>query len=242
MSIAPALAAGRRRPSVLRNAAALALFVALLTWFLLATTLVAPRRFLGAVKAHLRLVFRVLGLRVTVSGLESVESGRGCLYMANHVSFLDQFLLLAYLPGYFVGLEKIENNSIPLYGWAGRRWGQVYIHREDRTAAIESCKIVAQRLSAGMTVAVFPEGTRSPDGRLGPFKRGVFHIAVDAAATVVPVAIRGLHALAPRGSRLVAAGAVEIRIGRPIPPEAPGSTGYDALTDRVRGALEDALA
>lgn len=229
------------RISLVRNAIGFAVFMSLLAWFIAASVAFHPRRLLFAIKPHLRLVFWILGIRPTIAGLEGIDPGRTYVYMVNHVSYFDHFLILAYLPGYFVGLEKVENSRIPIYAWAGRRWGQIPIHREDRTAAIESCRIAERRLAEGTTIVLFPEGTRTRDGALAPFKRGPFHIAVDTRATVVPVALRGLYPLAPRGRSLVASGPVEIRVGRPIPPVGEGHEAYDALSERVRAALLEAL-
>ncbi len=230
-----------RRPSLLRNGIAFVLFSILLAWFLALSTVLHPRRFIRPIKAWLRLVWWTAGLRVTVRGAENLEPGRTYLYMVNHVTFIDHLLLQAYLDGFFVGLEKIENARIPIYGWASRRWGQVHIRRDDRESAIESCQEVVRRLEAGMTMCVFPEGTRTRDGALGPFKKGMFRVAVDAGRAVVPVAIRGLHDVSPYGTSLVASGPIEIRIGRPIPPPPPGPEACEALSQLVHQALETAL-
>ncbi|MGH9349474.1 MAG: lysophospholipid acyltransferase family protein [Vicinamibacterales bacterium] len=223
--------------TLVRNAAGYGLFAVLLVSFLLANLVVPPQRLLRPVKAMLRLMFRVLGVRVRVVGAERLEEGRAYVYMSNHVTSIDHLIALAYLPGYLVGLEKVEALRVPIYGWAARRWGQVHIDRSDSERAIESCRVIEKRLASGVSIALYPEGTRSHDGRLQPFKKGVFHIAVDTRATVVPIALKGLHRLIPRGSALVRAGKVELCIGAPIAAPEPGPEAVAQLSQQVRAAL-----
>lgn len=187
-------------------------------------------------------VFRTLGLDVRVAGTEHLDVNRTCFFLFNHVNVLDHLLVLAHLGGYFVGLEAAEAGRIPIYGWAGRRWGQIRIDRSSPEAALEACRRVSERLAQGINVAACPEGRHTRDGALGPFKKGVFHIAVDSQATVIPIALVGLHRLMPHPRRLVAAGDVEIRVLAPIAPPEPSPTAHEELLERTRRAIEAALS
>lgn len=225
------------RPSLPRNVVGYAVFAGLLVFFLAANIIVRPRRMLGPLKGALRFMLRTVGLRVRVVGLERLEPGRAYLYMSNHVTLIDHLIALAYLPGYLVGLEKVETLRLPVYGWAARRWGQVHIDRAGGPGALESCRAIEERLLAGTGVVLYPEGTRSRDGRLLPFKRGGFHIAVNTGADVVPLALKGLHGLLPPGRAFAAAGEVELHIGRPVAAPEPGPDAVETLSQRVRAAI-----
>ena len=232
----------RVRPvTVARSMAGYAVLVSSMLFFLACSLFVEPRRLLRPIKAQLRWMFRAFGLRARVTGLERLRPGRTYLFMCNHVSHLDHFMLLAWIPGYFVGLEAIEAAKVPLYGWAGARWGQVRIDRGNREAALEACRAVMDRLAGGLSVVVFPEGQRTRDGQLGPLKKGGFHIAVDAQAEVVPVVLKGLYPLAPRGAMVLGTGEVEIRNCPPLAPPPASEEAHAALAAQVRAVMLDAL-
>lgn len=228
-------------PSLGRNLAGWGSLATLVAAFLGSSLLVPTRRLLGPMKAGLRLTFRAFGLRFRVTGAEHLEEGRTYLFMLNHTNVLDHFIVLSHVAGYIVGLEAIEAARIPVYGWAARRWGQVHIDRASPESARETCRVVAGKLADGTNVAVCPEGRHTRDGRLGPFKKGVFHIAVDSQATVVPIALRGLYPLMPHPRLRVAGGEVEIVICPPIRPPPPGPTAHEELSAKVRAAIARAL-
>lgn len=229
------------RPSVLRNVAGYSIFGILAAFFLAANVVLPPQRILRLVKVILRFIFRTVGLRVRVVGSERLDPQRAYVYMGNHITFIDHLIALAYLPGYLVGLEKVETLRLPIYGRAARRWGQVHVDRSKSDGAIESCREIEKRLAAGISVALYPEGTRSRNGRLQPFKKGVFHIAVNAHATVVPISLKGLYRLIPPGRVLAAPGEVELHIGEPFVAPAPGPDAVAQLSRQVRAAMLSAL-
>jgi len=225
----------------MRNLAGWGLLVSVALSFLVVSLFVSPRRLLVPLKSALRLVFRAFGLRVRLAGLERLDPARTYLFVFNHTNVLDHLILLAHLPGYFVGLEATEAARIPVYGWAGRRWGQIRIDRGSPEAARHACRLVAERLASGTNVAVCPEGRHTRDGRLGEFKKGAFHIAVDSRATVVPIALIGLHALMPHPRKSVGAGDLVIDIGVPLPPPEPGPDAHETLLKEARAVIARAL-
>lgn len=230
-----------RAPSILRNLAGWGSLSSLIVSFLGSSLVLTPRQLLEPMKTGLRLTFRAFGLRFRVTGLEHLEDGRTYMFMSNHVNVFDHFILLAHLSGYIVGLEAIEAAKIPIYGWAGGRWGQIRIDRKSPAAARRTCHEVAQTLAGGTNVACCPEGQHTRDGHLQPFKKGVFHIAVESGATVLPIAIRGLHRLMPHPKLLVRSGAVEIVLCEPIPAPPPGPTAHEELSAKVHAAIAAAL-
>lgn len=225
---------------MVRTAAGFTLLVAMLAFFAIASLFVAAPRLVRPVKALARTMLRTFGIRVRVTGLEHLDPDATYLYTSNHVGLLDHFVVLGHLPGYVVGLEKAENGKIPLYGWVGKRWGQVRIDRTSVWTSLESYQTVIDRLGAGIGVIMYPEGHRSLDGRLLTFKPALFQMAVESNATVVPIVLSGLQRLYPRGAKLVGSGVVELRVLAPIPPVS-GPNARDELATSVRAAMLDAL-
>jgi 1-acyl-sn-glycerol-3-phosphate acyltransferase len=138
-------------------------------------------------------------------------------------------------------IAKKQLAAIPLFGWAMRAGRFIFIDRQNSVSARLSIAEAARRIRAGQSVVLFPEGTRSRDGRLGPFKKGGFHLAVDSGADIVPLAIRGTRELMPRGSLLIRAGAVSLDIDEPIPTAGLSPEAVDALLDRARGRIAEML-
>jgi 1-acyl-sn-glycerol-3-phosphate acyltransferase len=113
----------------------------------------------------------------------------------------------------------------------------IFIDRQNAVAARKSIEEAAARIRGGCSVVIFPEGTRSRDGKLAPFKKGGFHLAINSGAQVVPVAIRGSREIMPRGSLLIRPGTVDIEIGEPVPTTGLGSGDRQALLEKVRARI-----
>ncbi|MCC7194784.1 MAG: 1-acyl-sn-glycerol-3-phosphate acyltransferase [Gemmatimonadaceae bacterium] len=176
------------------------------------------------------------GVRVVLHNAEYARAGRQIL-VGNHVSWYDVLAVAAAIPrARFVA--KREVRRIPLVGSAAAAAGHVYIERENRMAALEQYKSVAERIQAGSRVIVFAEGTRGKSYALRPFKKGPFVLAVSAAVPIVPMLVHGAAEVMPKGSFRIKGGRVDIHFLPPIPTE--GLT-YD---DRDRLAVEtrDAIA
>lgn len=187
-----------------------------------------------------RLGVRAAGVQVEVSGLENVPAGQSCIFLANHVSNLDPPVLFPALPGRASVMLKKELMRIPLLGTAMRIAKFVPVDRaRTREAAQASVAAAAEVLREGQNFLIFPEGTRSPDGRLQAFKRGPFYLAMETAAPVVPVAISGTHRLMPKGSATIARGVVQVRLLPAMWPREYGTR--DELMRAVRAAISDAL-
>ena len=227
--------------TVLRNILGNVVLVELLLVFLFTTIFVRPTRLISLYKWNIRRMVEAFGLRVKVVGAERLAPGRPYLLMCNHISRFDHFILLGYLPGAMVGLEKIETLKMPAYGWAARRWGQVHVDRDDHASGLAACAEIERRFTRGSRVVIFPEGTRTRDGRLRLFKKGGFHIATGLSAEVVPLTLGGLYALAPRGSLLIRGGPVTLTVGEPLRPAGEGGEAREALAMAVRGAMLSTL-
>lgn len=163
-------------------------------------------------RAHLK----VMGIAPTYSGLEHAAGEAPRVFLANHLSTLDIWALVPVLPATTRFVSKRTIFWIPVLGQAMAIAGFIAIDRKDRTSAIRSLGRAAQTIRRGASVILFPEGTRSRDGRLGPFKRGSFHLALDAGVPVVPVAISGTFDVVKPRSIVVHRGPVHVSFGPPI--------------------------
>lgn len=181
-----------------------------------------------------RMILRVCGVKVVVKGLENVEADVPRIYLSNHQSYFDIFALLACLPVSFKFVLKQELMKIPLFGSAMRNAGYIAIDREDPRKAIKSMNAAAERIKNGASVLIFPEGTRSADGQLLPFKPGGFHLALKSKCDVVPMAIVNSRSIVPKGSLTINKGTFAMNIGKPIPTKGYSKKDMAHLMDRVR--------
>jgi len=164
-----------------------------------------------------RRVVELLKIQLTTSGADRVPP-RAVIYMSNHQSHLDIPILYATLPSPTIRmLGKAELFRIPLWGRALRAAEFIEVDRSNHSGAMRSIERCARLVRDGVSIYLAPEGTRSPDGRIGRLKKGGFHLAIGTGAPIVPVAIRGTLQILPRGSRVMRSGqSVSVRIGPPI--------------------------
>lgn len=189
-----------------------------------------------------RSILAVSGIRVSVTGVERIAVDQPYIFMANHQSNLDIPVLLGHLPVQFRWLAKAELFKIPVFGQAMRGAGYISIDRSDRQAAFESLRQAAEKIRRGLSILIFPEGTRSMDGSLQPFKKGGFVMAVGAGVPVVPVAVRGTYDIMPKNSLLIRPKEVRVAIGEPIATTGITLDSKEALIEAVRKAICRGLA
>jgi len=183
---------------------------------------------------------RMAGIRVEVSGLENVPVGRSCIFMSNHVSNLDPTVLMPAVPSRCSVLLKKELMSIPILGTAMRMAKFVPVERGGkRDAAQASVKAAAEALQSGLSIVVFPEGTRSRNGRLSTFKKGPFFLAQQTLAPIVPIALSGTQTMMHKGSMAISPGVARLRFLPAIEPSAFANR-EEALR-AVRTAIAEAL-
>ncbi len=167
----------------------------------------------------LRLGTRAAGISIQVTGLENVPPGRPAIFMANHVSNLDPPVLLPNLPGRSSVLLKKKITEIPMFGRALLMAQFVPVERSNsREAAQQSVAAAADALRSGLNILVFPEGTRSPTGRLSNFKKGPFFLARETSAPIVPIALSGTETMMRKGSLAIHPGQARMEILAPIEP------------------------
>ena len=183
---------------------------------------------------------RAAGIRIEVTGLQNIPSDRHCIFMCNHVSNLDPPVVLPLLPGRSSVLLKKELMRIPILGAAMRMGKFVPVERgHRREAAQASVAAAADALRSGLNILVFPEGTRSKDGRLSIFKKGPFFLAQQTQAPIVPIALSGTEHMMRKGSVAITPGLARVQVLPAIEP-AQFETREDLLK-AVRKAIADAL-
>lgn len=190
----------------------------------------APRRL---ERAWGRALLRLWGIEVRVSGAENVPRGPA-VFAANHASALDIPLLFGYLPVDFRIIHKRSLYLFPVIGLYLYLAGHIGIDRDNPFRARRSLSRAAARIAAGASVAVFPEGTRSPDDGVRRFKKGSFVLALEAGVPVVPVSLAGVKRLTPRGLLRLRGGMVRLAVHEPIPTAGWGADRAQSLAERTR--------
>ena len=161
----------------------------------------------------------------------------GAIYIANHQSQLDIPALVLAMPVDFRIVAKRSLLRIPIFGWALWLAGFIFIERGDRDRAIRSLDRAARKIRRGTSIVIFPEGTRSPDGTLLPFKKGGFVLALQAGTPIIPVSIHGGHAVLPKGSLNARPGIITVGFDTPIETHSLSLDSRDALIETVRDRI-----
>jgi 1-acyl-sn-glycerol-3-phosphate acyltransferase len=182
-----------------------------------------------------RWICALVGIRLEVEGWEFLA--HPAVIVANHQSMLEVFIIPAVIPPKTRLVGKKEIGRIPFFGWAFRATGQILIDRQDNAVARAAIDDSLANLPAGVSVFVCPEGTRSQDGTLLPFKKGAFHIAMRLKLPVVPLTLDGAHLLLPKDGWLPKPGTVRVRISPPIDTASWTAEGLDQHVSEVRGVI-----
>jgi 1-acyl-sn-glycerol-3-phosphate acyltransferase len=180
-----------------------------------------------------RLILRTTGVDVEVQGLDRLALGRTYVFVANHQSIYDIPILFWSLPFQLRIIAKESLGRFPFLGWHLRRTGHMLVNRArpDRTAIFSWASLLTSR---GLSLIVFPEGTRSPDGRLGRFKGGSFHLALEAGLPVVPLSVIGSRHVMLKGRLATYPGCVRLVVHAPIDTSALAGSDPKTFGERVR--------
>jgi 1-acyl-sn-glycerol-3-phosphate acyltransferase len=167
-------------------------------------------------------VLLLAGLKLSVRGLEKLDFASTYVYVSNHASLLDIPAVIAGIPDQVRLVYKRELQKIPVFGWGLKVGSYIPIDRASLLDAMKSIEEAAGKIRNGASVLLFAEGTRTLDGKLQPFKRGAFNLAVRSGVPVVPLTINGTFSTLPKHSFSVNPGPVELVLGAPIPVNADG--------------------
>ena len=184
-----------------------------------------------------KIQLRITGTPARIQGLEHIEPEKSYILVSNHQSTFDIFALLGYLPIQFRWTAKAELFRTPFMGWAMSRIGYIPIERGSPKKAYRSMLRAAEVVRKGMSVIIFPEGTRSPDGNLQPFKKGVFLIALKSQAPILPITIQGTSRIMRKGDWRIYPGQVSIQIDPSIETAGTPAEQEAQLSRRVRSIL-----
>ena len=225
--------------------------VIIAVWVLLATIVLGctiivmafliqkPNWFHQIARLWAKSILWVSWVKVEVKGLENLPKDGPCILMPIHQSNFDIPVLLGRLPVQFRWLAKAELFRIPIFGRGMRGCGYISIDRSNRKSAFRSLADAAQKIRNGTSVLIFPEGTRSRDGKIRPFKKGGFVMAIDSGVPIVPVVITGTRSIMPKGRFRVYPGHVSMVIHKPIETSIYTPETKDGLMEKVRRVICD---
>jgi 1-acyl-sn-glycerol-3-phosphate acyltransferase len=182
---------------------------------------------------------RLTGVKVRTVGLDKLDQTRTYIFMSNHASNLDPPITVPLIPRRSSVMVKRELFKIPILGRAMRMGSLVPVDRGNRDAGIESVRIAKQVVEQGLNMTIYVEGKRSFDGKLLPFKKGPFYLAMECGVPVVPITITGTHAVMPKGRFAIKPGLVTVTFHEPIEPKDFGTR--EALMEKVRSAIDSGL-
>ncbi|MFT5824401.1 MAG: 1-acyl-sn-glycerol-3-phosphate acyltransferase [Crocinitomix sp.] len=165
------------------------------------------------------IVIPLIGARIRTEGMDKIDPKQSYLIMGNHNSFIDIPVLFKTMPFYTYFIAKKELRKIPLLGWYIQAYGMIYIDRTDRLKAKESIVHAAKLVAKGKHIIIFPEGTKSKDGKIAPFKKGGFHLTELAQVPILPIKIEGARKIWPNKKPFkLGFGTIKVIVGDPIWP------------------------
>jgi 1-acyl-sn-glycerol-3-phosphate acyltransferase len=184
------------------------------------------------------LLLRMGGISLNVEGQENIDASQQYIFMVNHQSNVDIPVIVQSLARFQLRwIAKKELLWVPFFGWAMWATKHITVDRSDPQNAVKSLQRARERIAAGISVVVFPEGTRSTDGKLLRFKKGGFMLAVQANTKIVPVTINGSRNLLPSGAWRLCSGSIEVFVDKPIAVDGYRAGNLRLLSDRVRETI-----
>ena len=182
------------------------------------------------------------GSSIHVTGIENVPKTGGVLFVANHQSNFDIPILVGHVPRDKGFIAKLELLKVPSFSRWMKYIGCIFIDRKDPRQSLTAIKNAAERLKAGHSIVIFPEGTRSADGTVGPFKAGGLRLAMKAGVPIVPVTISGSKNIMPKGSSLIKSAHVNVLISPPLMPGEFKNMDSNQISEIVRNTIISNLA
>ncbi len=185
------------------------------------------------------LIMKTILSPVKVTGLDKIDTSKPHVYAVNHASAMDIPVLYVYLPFQFRIVFKKELLKYPVVGWQLKRSGQVCIDQQKPANSIAAIRSAVKSLQAGMPLVIYPEGGRTPDGEIKPFLPGAFFLAIKAQVDIVPIALVGTYELLPMNTYHLKCRPLEMRVGEPISTTGLKMRDMEAVSAKVRKAMED---
>jgi 1-acyl-sn-glycerol-3-phosphate acyltransferase len=193
-------------------------------------------------ESYMRSILWSCGVTVEAAGLENLRADQPYVFMSNHRSVFDIAAMVVTNPTNWRFVAKKELVWIPIFGWAMALAGHIIVDRSNRARSVRSLERAAERVRGGLSVIIFPEGTRSRTREMGPFKSGGFHLAIQAGVPIVPVSIWGSDQITPKSSLRIESGSIGMFYGKPIATESLAVEDRGALKEEVRQTIQQGLA
>jgi 1-acyl-sn-glycerol-3-phosphate acyltransferase len=181
------------------------------------------------------------GTRLTIKGTERIIKGHTYIVMSNHQSLVDTWALIGKLPLQLRWTIKSEVKKMPVFGYALERMGHIYVGEKKRKQRNLTLQKALKKLKEGLSVVIYPEGTRSKDGYLQRFHKGGAIIAIRSSVPILPVTINGSRFVLPKGTLALMPGKIEVIVGEPIGSGMFGEDGKDQLIAGVKSAIQQNL-
>jgi len=208
--------------------------------FAIGTFFIDPVRYDGAMRAFSRNIFRLAGVGFRVERAAGFDAMRTSLFVANHIDLLDAFIIYASVPQLVRGIELESHFRIPFYGWLMKALGNVGVPRDDRPDSYRRLVADTKRsLDRGISLAIFPEGTRTRTGLVGPFHVGFFRLAIRLGCPIVPVSIVGAYEFSRKGSWLMRPSTIVVHLHDTIETRGLTRADAEALMTRTRRIVSD---
>ncbi|MEE9224881.1 MAG: lysophospholipid acyltransferase family protein [Bacteroidota bacterium] len=184
-------------------------------------------------------ILRICGVKLEVDGIDNLDFSSNYIYVSNHASMFDIPAVMGYIPDQIRMVVKKELVGIPLFGWAVRTGGYIIIDRGHGLEAMRSLEKAAETIRRGASVHLFAEGTRTKTGKLQPFKRGAFNLAVRAGVPIVPLTINGSYKILPKTKFRITPGTIQLKLSKPIPTTGwDGKKGETKLMEQVQAVIQ----
>jgi 1-acyl-sn-glycerol-3-phosphate acyltransferase len=215
-----------------------AFFFPVCSFLILLGIVVDPRKNDGAQRWLCRTTMKAAGAKIVVRQSPGFDPARTCFFLSNHVNLFDPFVLYASIPQFFRGLELESHFRIPVYGWLMKRFGNVPVPDVNRPADLKRMwRLTRAAIDSGVSILAFPEGQRTLDGRVGPFKDGVFRMALQFGIPIVPVSLAGSFEFNRKTSWLIRPGTITVHLHDVIETKDLGKDDVPALRERVHAVV-----
>jgi 1-acyl-sn-glycerol-3-phosphate acyltransferase len=184
---------------------------------------------------YFKILITIMGITLIIRGKENINKTKSYIIMGNHQSLFDVFVIPCSIPFPFVGIEASYHFNFPFWGWLIKKWGNIPIARQDRKQAIKSIQKAEQVLKNGLSIGIMPEGHRTITGKVGPFKKGGFHLAKNTKADILPLGIsKSLYDFKNKNSWKLSPQKVVVNIGKPLSYHSYKNLSVDQLKERVK--------
>src|ERR1700722_21015438 len=219
-----------------------AYFFPVCSFLVLLAIFIDPRRNDAPQRMLCRVVMKLAGVKLVVRRPPGFDPARTCFLLTNHVNLFDPFVLYATVPQFFRGLELESHFRIPVYGWMMKRFGNVPVPDVNRPSDLKRMwRLTRAALDSGVSLAVFPEGQRTRDGHVGPFKDGVFRMALQFGTPIIPVSVVGAFEFNKKTSWLIRPGTVTVHLHDVIETKDLRKEDFPALRDRIHAIIAESV-